>query len=121
MEPPPYISLVQGGWIRIEGNFNRIEGLSDLAQSKLFGFSGLKYQERQSPFDNDDLIHKLIELNDLGVAFGEDYKQACDPAGMMAELQKRALLRSPFTSIYWTGPGQWHLRINQVAQPQDAT
>jgi hypothetical protein len=120
MKPPPYISLIQGGWIRIEGSLKAIQGLSDLAQSKLFGFSGLKYQERQSPFDNDDLISKLLELNTLGVAFGEDYKQACDPAGMMAELQKRAILRSPFTSIYWTGPGQWHLRINEEAQ-QDAT
>lgn len=116
MKPPPYIPLIQGGWIRVEGDLNKIDGLTKIVRAKLFGSSGLKYDERHAPFDNEDLIAKLVELNDLGVAFGEDYKQACDPAGMMAEIQKRSILKGSFTSIYWTAPGQWHMRTNEAEQ-----
>lgn len=49
----------------------------------------------------------LLSLNALGILFGEDYKQAMAPADYMRDLQGKSVLKKPFKSIGWSGPGDF--------------
>jgi hypothetical protein len=40
-----------------------------------------------------------MKLNDIGILFGEDYKQDYSPAEFMRELQRQYILRKNFKSI----------------------
>ena len=52
----------------------------------------------------------LVSLNDLGILFGEDYKQAMAPADYMRDLQEKSVLKKSFKSIGWSGPGDFVIR-----------
>jgi len=103
--------------IRLEGDLTDLKKKGIKVKRKFFGFSGVAFDSSvTSHFDNIDLIERLMELNQGGALFGEDYKQAYSPADFMKELQERGILREDFQSIYWTGPGKWHIRKNNVEQ-----
>ena len=116
MNPPPYISLIQDGWIRIQGEFDSIPELAKLVAQIPFGYVGVLFAERGDYFKNVSLIETLMKVNAIGVAFGEDYKQIYSPAEFMRELQARAILKEDFRSIYWTGLDLWHLKTNPAEQ-----
>ena len=56
----------------------------------------------------------LIKLNDLGLVFGEDYKQGWSPADIMRDLQDKEVLLKSFKSIYWEGQDKWKLKENKI-------
>jgi hypothetical protein len=114
MTPPPYVSIFQAGWIRVEGDLSSNPSLMERLVRIPFGFRGIRFDEHGVYTENISLIQAMLDLNDLGVAFGEDYKQCCDPYGFMKDLQKNHILKKSFSSIYWKGPGDWHLRENSL-------
>jgi hypothetical protein len=112
MKPPPYISLIQDGWIRIEGDHHKFPELQPILTRIPFGYSGVLFEENGDYFRNISLISRLIELAGFGVSFGEDYKQMWSPAELMRAFQEQGILRQEFSSISWSGPGAWSLRKN---------
>lgn len=114
--PPPYVPIILDH-IRLQSYTAELE--NELREkynlTVVQGNYGLEisYNSTTTPhFENEDLIEKLFILNKLGVLFGEDYKQMYSPAAFMRELQKREILKKSFTSIYWTGPDDFHYREN---------
>lgn len=102
--------------IRLKGNLSGLKKGIEV-KKKFFGFTGIPFDSSTaSYFENIDLIQRLMELNEKGVLFGEDYKQGWSPADFMKELQEKGILREDFRSIYWTGPDNWHIRENKVDQ-----
>lgn len=112
MKPPPYISLIQDGWIRIEGDHPKIPELNQILTKIPFGHRGVLFEESGDYFKNISLISRLIELARFGVLFGADYKQMWSPAEFMRALQEQGIFREDFSSISWFGPGAWSLRGN---------
>jgi len=103
--------------IRVTGDLSSLRGTDIKIERKLLGYSGVPFDNTvSSHFDNTDLIQKLMDLNDNGVLFGEDYKQLYCPASFMRELQIKGILKTAFKSIYWKGPQDWHTRENNVEQ-----
>ena len=61
---------------------------------------------------NNNRDEVLLKLNNLGIIFGEDYKQGWSPADIMRDLQDKGILEHEFKSIYWTGTNQWNIKDN---------
>ena len=114
MQTPPYIPLLQNGWIRIEGDHNQIPSLSDILVPIPFGYRGVLFHEEGPYLTNMSLIENLFRLNSMGVVFGEDFKQMYSPAAFMRELQTRAILKTDFISIQWRRKDQWELLTNKA-------
>ncbi|EDM25280.1 hypothetical protein LNTAR_24913 [Lentisphaera araneosa HTCC2155] len=71
---------------------------------------GIKYSELDChDYQNTELLELVLELNNKGVFFSEDYKQTCSPAEFMKELQEKEILKGSFTSICWMN-GEWKLK-----------
>ena len=75
------------------------------------GYLSIKFNENGSLNNNLDLQTVMLELNRIGLLFGEDCKQGCSPADYMRGLHARGVLRTPFSSIAWRGPGEWFTTI----------
>ena len=114
MKPPPYISLIQDGWIRIEGDHHKIPELNQILSKIPFGYSGVLFEEKGDYAKNISLISCLIELAGFGISFGEDNKQMWSPAGLMRAFQEQGIFRQDFSSIAWSGPDAWSLRKNSA-------
>lgn len=118
MKAPPYIALIQDGYICIE-NLDRStkksiehKGLPLCRRHSLY--HAIRFAETKTGyFENMSLIERLLDLNELGLVFGEDYKQAYSPAEFMRELQSKGILKVGFPSIYWSAPRKWHIKCNE--------
>jgi hypothetical protein len=110
MTVPPYVSLFQNGWIRVVGDLSSNQALARKLVSIPFGFRGVRFDDCDVYANNPSLTQAMLALNDLGVAFGEDCKQLCNPCEFMRDLQKDKILKKSFLSIYWRGPGDWYLQ-----------
>jgi hypothetical protein len=116
MKTPPYINIIQDGWISIKGDPARLKAGGVKLEHKWFLRRGISYTGPGPNLENANLIDTLLVLNTAGIAFLDDYKQGWPPADVMRELQKKGILKTSFTSIVWSGPGSWQLITNEAAQ-----
>jgi hypothetical protein len=74
-------------------------------QSEVLG-DGPRFVNDAPPFVSMSAPGKWV--NKLGLPFsaGKDWS----PANYLTFLKEKGLLRGDFITIYWTAPGQWHIR-----------
>jgi hypothetical protein len=99
---PSYVSLVLGFEVTLENGAPLKTELAEL------GFKSFLGDMRAKVESWEELAALFLRLNALGVAFSAG-KEWC-PSEVVEELKDRGLLQGDFTQIYWTGPGDWHLR-----------
>ncbi|WP_146518981.1 hypothetical protein [Stieleria varia] len=109
MQPPAYVSLIHSEFVQLAGDVG-----SDLLVLEELGMirSGSCWQipfsqSNPSAFEDRTLIELVSQLRSLGVKFGEDFKQMCDPATYMRELRSRSALDGGFDTIAFRGPQDW--------------
>lgn len=113
MKVPAYVCLLTDGQVCLSGGVGDVRAplRSSPLSSRLgrhLGYLAITFHQAQPvPLANPDLQAVMAELNRLGLCFGEDCKQGWSPAEYMRELQRSGALRTAFTSIAWSGPGDW--------------
>lgn len=113
MKVPAYVCLLTGSHVCLSGGVGDLRaplrnGPLSARLGRELGYLSLKFNETSGAhFENADLNGVMLELNRIGLMFGEDYKQGCSPADYMRELHARGILRTPFIAIAWRGPGEW--------------
>ena len=103
---PPYVSMIfTSSHVRVSYSTKAIREAIIAAGYEIFKdeYSVCNVKIKQ-------LDEILLSLNDLGLLFGEDYKQATAPADYMRDLQEKFALKKPFKSIGWSGPGDFVIR-----------
>lgn len=115
-KPPPYVSIIFiCSHIRVSQSTKAVREVIIAAGHEIFKdeycVCNVKINQKVSGSKKIKQLNKiLLSLNDLGIIFGEDYKQPMAPADYMRELQKKSILRKPFKSIGWFGPGDFIIR-----------
>ena len=118
-KPPTYLPIILHPLVRLASLDADIrakvvnEGLS--LETDSYGYSCVRFDDvERSDLKNISLIELLMQLNELGVVFGEDYKQLCSPAGLMRDLQQEGILRVAFKSIAFgiKKQGDWQVTEN---------
>jgi len=105
---PTYVSQIIGGEIWLKGSVSALKKAGLRPKWKFLVGHQIKYPEIQGyAYENKELFKLLNQLNDLGIAFSGG-KEWC-PSEVMEEGQARGLVAKPFTRIFWSGPGKWHL------------
>ncbi len=115
---PTYIPIILSSYIRLHYVTNDI--LENLKKQKLDivienNYYCVKYDNTVNDhFKNINLIETLMKLNDIGILFGEDYKQHYSPAEFMRELKRQYILRKSFKSIGFNfkKKGDWIIHEN---------
>ena len=115
---PTYIPIILSSCIRLKYVTNDI--LKKLKKQKLDvvidnDYYCIKYDDTtKDHFKNINLIETLMKLNDMGILFGEDFKQYFSPAEFMRELQREYILRKSFKSIGFNveKKGDWMIQDN---------
>ncbi len=117
MKVPAYVCMLTESHVCLSGGVGELRtplrngGLSTRLGREL-GYLSIKFIDTGGPhFDNTDLRMVMLELNRIGLKFGEDDQQGCSPADFMRALHARHILRVPFSSIAWQGPGEWFTRV----------
>ena len=117
---PPYVSIIfMSSHVRVSYSTKAIREAIIAAGYEVFkdecSVCNVKIDQRVSGDKKlKQLDEILLSLNDLGILFGEDYKQAMAPADYMRDLQEKSVLRKPFKSIGWSGPGDFVIRTFEV-------
>jgi len=117
MKVPAYVCMLDQDQICLSGGVGDLRvplrnGVLSTRLGRHLGYLSIKFTATTGPaFENADLQWVMLELNKVGLKFGEDHKQGCSPAAFMRELQALGLLRAPFGSIAWSGPGDWFTTI----------
>lgn len=121
-KPPPYVSLIMGGYARID-NLDKA-AKRELERRELpivrdsCSCDAVRFGEPKGEiFADPKFIAVMQGLNGFGILFMEDYKQGWSPADHMRELQSRGIITVPFTSIAWRGPGDW-FTTKQLEKPK---
>ena len=113
MKVPAYVCILTDSQICLSGGVGELRaplrnGILSTRLGRELGYLSIKFNETGGPLhDNAELHVVMLELNRIGLKFGEDFKQGCSPAAYMRELHARGILRAPFSSIAWRGPGEW--------------
>lgn len=117
---PPYVSIIfMSSHVRVSYSTKAVREAIIAAGYEVFkdeySVCNVKIDQRVSGDEKiKQLDEILLSLNDLGVLFGEDYKQAMAPADYMRDLQEKSVLKKPFKSIGWSGPGDFVIRTFDV-------
>jgi hypothetical protein len=113
---PPYISIIfMSSHVRVSHSTKAIREAIMAAGYEIFKDEYSVCNVKINPHVSSEkkieqLDEILLSLNDLGLLFGEDYKQAMAPADYMRDLQEKSALKKPFRSIGWSGPGDFTIR-----------
>ena len=120
---PPYVSIIFAfSHVRVSSSAKAIREAITAAGYEIFKdeYCVCNVKMKTGVSDEDkkgQLDQQLLLLNDLGIAFAEDYKQAMAPADYMRELQKESILRKPFNSIGWGAPEGFRIRTFEPKSP----
>ena len=115
-KPPPYVSIIFiFSHVRVSQSTKTVREAIIAAGYEVFkdecSVCNVKINQQVSGEKKIDLLNEiLISLNDLGILFGEDYKQVMAPADYMRDLQKKSILKKQFKSIGWSGPGDFIIK-----------
>jgi len=113
---PPYVSIISVfSHVRVSYSTKAVREAITAAGYEIFKdeycVCNVKIKTPVSDEDKKDRLDQLLLfLNDLGIVFGEDCKQAMAPADYMRELQETSILRKPFKSIGWGAPEGFLIR-----------
>ena len=111
--PPTYVSDIQTGRIVIEPDYGSIRAsletspLSDRLIVEPPGYLAVRFRDEGPVLENEDLHEVLSWLNIHGVPFSVG--KGLGPAEVMHYLWEHGRIRGRFKTIYWTGPGRWHV------------
>ena len=109
MKPPTYITMIRDNEIYLK---SLCKGTKIKLKENAIDISTKYLVDKVIPI-KENKNELLIKLNDLGLIFGEDYKQGWSPADIMRDLQDKEELSGSFKSIYWVGQDQWKLKDNK--------
>jgi hypothetical protein len=115
-KPPPYVSIIFiSSHVRISQSTKAVREAITAAGYEVFedefSLCNVKINQELPGDKKIELLDKILMfLNDLDILFGEDYKQMMAPADYMRYLQNKSLLKKPFKSIGWFGPGDFTIR-----------
>lgn len=113
---PPYVSIIfWSSHVRVRYSTKAIREAIIAAGYEVFkdeySVCNVKIDQGLSGDEKEKHLDEiLLSLNDLGLLFGEDYKQAMAPADYMRDLQEKSVLNKPFKSIGWSGGGDFVIR-----------
>lgn len=103
--PPPHVSLIQGGRVRLEGLTPLLRAAlrqhAQRVQRELFWGEFLSVGE-----DPGDV---LVLLAGLGVAFLVDHRQGWSPEAVMLDLKERGVVPGGFLACGFDGE-RWQVR-----------
>ena len=120
---PPYVSIIFGfSHVRVSYSTKAGREAITAAGHEIFKdeycVCNVKIKTGASDKEKKDGLDRLLLcLNDLGIIFGEDYKQAMAPADYMRELQETSILRRPFKSIGWGAPDGFIIKTFELKGP----
>ena len=120
---PPYVSSISAfSHVKVSYSTKAVREAITAAGHEIFNdqycVCNVKIKAGTSDEDRKDRLDELLLcLNDLGIIFGEDYKQAMAPADYMRELQETSILRKPFKSIGWGAPEGFMIRTFEPKGP----
>jgi hypothetical protein len=117
--PPTYVPIIIPPLIRLayvtDGIKDKLRHQGLKVTKDKFSYYCIPYDDSEiNDLKNISLVETLMKLNDIGVVFGEDYKQLCSPAELMRELQAERILRKKFKSIAFGIKqfGDWIIKEN---------
>ena len=120
---PPYVSSISAfSHVKVSYSTKAVREAITAAGYEIFKdqycVCNVKIETAAPDEDKKDRLDELLLcLNDLGIIFGEDYKQAMAPADYMRELQETSMLRRPFRSIGWGAPEGFIIRTFEPKGP----
>ena len=119
--PPAFVSSILNGRVVIEGGAAKIRpALESSPYSSTLvvdppGFLAVQFNDEGSRLENAQLHELLSWLKDQGVAFSVD--RGWGPAEVMEGLFVHGRIKGRFKTIYWTGPGKWHVSDTYPGAP----
>jgi len=113
LPPPTHVSNIFDGRVEIERDTGRIRTLlesSPLSHNIILeppGYLGVSFRDQGPLIDNEELCQLLGWLRNQGLPFSVG--KGWGPAEVMHDLWSHGRVRGAFKTIYWTGPGKWHI------------
>jgi hypothetical protein len=111
--PPTFVASIQTGHVVIERDNGIIRAsletspFSDRLLVEPPGYLAVRFRDEGTPLENEDLLGILnwLKTHEVPFSVGKDW----GPAEIMQHLWEHGRIRGRFKTIYWTGPGQWHV------------
>jgi len=113
-EPSPaYVARIFRSRVEIERDSEQLKSFlesSPFSDNMIMdppGYLVVRFRDEGPQLENKDLHELLNWLNSQGLPFS--IGKGWGPSEVMAELRSRGYINTPYKTIYWTGPGDWHI------------